>query len=249
MESDSIILEDETIEDLQLAGLRLIQKKHGFRYGMDSVLLAHFADIGHGDSVADFGTGNGILPLLLIGRNKGKRFTAIEIQDDAAELAQRNMVLNHLENKVEIIHADVRDAAQFIQPCSMDAVICNPPYSRPYASLASPNAKKATARNQQEDTLIHFFKSSFTILKGKGKLMLVYPAQQMLYVMRELQRFHLEPKKIQMVYPTMEKPAILVMIEAMKDARPTLHQMPPMIIRDANGDLTNKLKSVYHMSD
>lgn len=92
--------EDETLEDLQLEGLKLLQKKKGFRFGMDSVLLAHFAFIHENDTVADFGTGSGVLPLLLIGRNKGKTFQCLEIQEEIAEMAQRTVRLNHLENRV-----------------------------------------------------------------------------------------------------------------------------------------------------
>ena len=95
--------EDETIEDLQLKGLKLIQKKDGFRYGMDTVLLAHFADIKENDTVVDLGTGNGIIPLLLYGRNKGKSYFALDIVQEAAMLAERNVILNNLTEKISII--------------------------------------------------------------------------------------------------------------------------------------------------
>ena len=130
-----IIEEDETIEDLQLKGLRLIQKKNAFRFGMDSVLLAHFANIRETDTVADFGTGNGVLLFLLRGRNKGKQSYAFEIQEEAARMAERNVRLNGLDQSMKVIHADARDAMEYIQPCSVDAVICNPPYGLPGASL------------------------------------------------------------------------------------------------------------------
>ena len=241
------ISEDETIEDLQLNGLKLIQKKNAFRFGMDSVLLAHFAKISAGDTVADLGTGNGILPLLLYGRNKGNRFFALDIQQEAAELARRNALLNHLEDRVTVIHADVRDAACYISPCSVDSAVCNPPYGQPAASLASPNETIALARNQREETLDGLLRGAFTILKGKGKLSMVYPAPQMLFLMKKLQSHHLEPKRFQLVYPYADKPANLVLLEAVKDAKPTLHPMPPLIVYQRDGTLTNDLKSVYHM--
>ena len=96
---------DETIEDLQLNGLQLIQKKDAFRFGMDSVLLADFAAIRPGDTVADLGTGNGILMLLLYGRNKGNRYYAIDIQEEAADLARRNAILNRLEDRITVIQS------------------------------------------------------------------------------------------------------------------------------------------------
>ena len=241
--------EEETIEDLQLAGLSLIQKKKAFRYGMDSVLLAHFADVHPNDITCDFGTGNGILPLLLIGRGKGKFFYAFEIQKDAAELARRNVCLNDQEKRISVIHADVSEANAYLMPCSIDSIVCNPPYSQPTAALKSPNERIATARNQETDTLDNMFSSAFTILKGKGKIFLIYPAPQMLHLMVKLQTHHLEPKRLRLVYPTVNKPANLVLIEAVKDARPTLHLLPPLIIYQENGNLTSELKSVYHISE
>ena len=243
------LLQDETIEDLQLNGLRLIQKKRAFRFGMDSVLLAHFAQIRPSDSVADLGTGNGILPILLRGRNKGKAYYAIEIQEDAAELAERNAALNGMKDCMTVIRDDVARAEHYIRPCSMDAAVCNPPYWQPDSALISPNSRKAVARSQDPDTLDCFFKSAFTILKGRGKLFLVYPAPQMLSVMNKLQKSHLEPKRFQLVYPFAGKPANLVLIEAVKDAKPMLHPMPPLVIYQEEGTLTNELKSVYHIQE
>lgn len=247
MDPETVCREDETIEDLQLAGLRLIQKKNAFRYGMDAVLLADFARISANDVTADLGTGNGILPILLAGRNKAKRIHAIEILPEAADLAERNVSLNGLEEKIRVILADAADAAGILGKCSMDAVICNPPYWHANASLCSSNRQKSVARSQNKDTLHRFFSGAFDILKGKGKLFMVYPAPQMLHVMKELQQHHLEPKHFRMVYPKTDKPAKLVLIEAVKDAKPTLHPMSPMIVYEENGDLTNELKSVYHI--
>lgn len=244
--SEMLIQDDETIEDLQLKGYKLIQKKNGFRFGMDSVLLAYFADIKDRDIVADFGTGNGVLPILLHGRNKGDRYYAIEIQKEAADLALRNMKMNKLTDTVNIIHADVKNASDYIKSCSIDAVICNPPYSQPYASIVSPVKERAIARSQNEDTLNNILKSAFEILKGKGKIFIVYPVQHMLFIMKKMQDNHLEPKRFRLVYPNEQKKANLVLIEAVKDAKPALHSLPPLIIYQKDGSLTNELWSVYH---
>ena len=242
-----LIRTDETIEDLQLCGLVLLQKKTGFRYGMDSVLLADFAKIQEKDTVADFGTGSGILPLLLTGRNKGSFFHCFEIQEELADMAGRTVLLNHLEPKIHVIAGDACLAHQVLPPCSTDAVICNPPYGIPGTGLQSPFPLREISRNQQENTLSGFFKSAFRILKGKGNISLVYPAQQMLQVMKKLQEAHLEPKRFQLVYPSETKAANLVLIEAVKDAKPTLHPMPPLIIYNSENVLTSRLKSVYHI--
>ena len=240
------VKENETVEDLQLNGLRLIQKKEAFRFGMDSVLLAHFADIQSGDTVADLGSGNGVLIFLLYGRNKGNKYYAIDIQEEASSLTFRNTELNHLSDRITVINDDVLNAAAYISPCSVDAAVCNPPYGQPFAALSSPYTAKAAARNQNEKTLDHLLKGAFSILKGKGKLFLVYPAAQMLFLMASLQKYHMEPKRFQLVYPRADKQANLVLIEAVKDAKPMLHPMAPLIIYEKDGSLTSELKSVYH---
>ena len=164
---NELLKEDETIEDLQLNGLQLIQKKTAFRFGMDSVILADFADTRENDTVADFGTGNGILILLLHGRKKGKKYYALDIQEEAAELTERNMRLNQLEGITTVLHTDAADAGKYIEPCSIDRIICNPPYGQPYSALSSPTRQKAIARNQNEDTLDHMLSGAFSILKGR----------------------------------------------------------------------------------
>lgn len=238
------IRENETLEDLQLKGLRLIQKKEGFRFGMDSVLLADFAKIRPGDEVVDFGCGTGILPLLLWGRGKGKHFLGIEIQESMAEMAERTVKLNGLSGTIEIRCADITENMN-IPPCSVDAVVCNPPYGMPGRVLRNQTETIATARHQDQHTLARFFRSAFRILKGKGKLFLVYPAAQMFSLMTELKASHLEPKHFRLVYPDAKHPANLVLMEAVRDAKPLLHPMPPLLIYNEEGNLTNELQSIY----
>ena len=241
--------DDETLEDLQLRGLSLIQKKQGFRFGMDSVLLASFAKAKPTDTVVDFGCGTGILPLLMIGRDQGNQYIGLEIQKSMAEMAQRTMILNHLENRVRIICADIANTSEIFSPCSVEVVVCNPPYGMPGQVLRNQTETLATARHQETHTLSRFFASAFRILKGKGKIYLVYPAAQMFSLMTELHQQHLEPKHFRLVYPDVAHPANLVLLEAVKDARPRLHPMPPLIIYNQNRTLTNELKSIYHIEN
>lgn len=238
---------DETLDDLQLDGLRLIQKKEGFRLGMDSVLLADFADIRKGDWVADFGTGTGALPLLLKGRKKGSRFFAFEIQPELAETAARTMLLNHMEEQAEIYAEDAGNAAEILPMNSLDAIICNPPYGEPGRAMLNPTENRSVSRHQKEDTLQRYLAAAYRLLKGRGKISLVYPAPRMLRLMELMHGAHVEPKRFRLVYPYADKPANLVLVEGVKDAKATLHPMPPLIVFEQNGTLTNELKSVYHM--
>ena len=247
--SELICREDETMEDLQFAGLRVFQKKNGFRFGMDAVLLADFARINPHDYVGDFGTGTGILPLLLWGRKKGARFTAVEILPDMAEMAGRSMLLNGLSDHVQVICGDVAEASRWIAPHSLDAIVCNPPYGLPGRTLTNPQEQRRIARHQNLHTLDAFLKSAWEALRGKGIISLIYPAPQMLELMNALKKHGLEPKRFRLVYPYSSKPANLVLIEAMRDAKPTLHPMPPLILYEENGRLTNELKSIYHIEE
>ena len=139
--------EEETLEDLHLGGLRLIQKKEGFRFGMDSVLLADFAQARTDDLVVDFGTGTGILPLLMIGRGKGGHYIGLEIQKEMAEMACRTMKLNHLDHMVEIRCMDISEAPGFLPACSVDVIVCNPPYGMPGRVMTNRTEALSTARH------------------------------------------------------------------------------------------------------
>ncbi len=240
-------LAGEKIEDLQLAGLKILQKEKGFRYGMDAVLLADFARAGSRDHVADFGTGTGILPLLLYGRGKGKSFEAFEIQDDMADMASRTMLLNGLEETVHIHCMPVEDAYKLIGYGRMDAIVCNPPYGTPGGALQNPDPSKAVARHQGADGMMPFLVSAYKTLRVRGRFFMIYPAQRMLDVMELMDQVKLTPKRLRMVYPSIDKPANLVLIEAQKEAKPLLHQEPPLIVHDTDGQETEEIRRIYHL--
>ncbi len=245
-----IILEDETLDDLQLRGLKLIQKKNGFKLCLDSVLLSDFAIIHPSAHVVDLGTGSGVIPLLLWGRDKGKYFYGIEIQKTYAEMAKRTVQLNHLDKQIQILCCDVLDSHYYLQPNSIDAVVCNPPYPYDKANTATMlYSSEEISRHQSPECLQHFLSAAHILLKGKGKFFVVYPASEMLEIMQALRLNHLEPKRFRLVYPFIDKPAKLVLIEAVNGGRPTLHPMPPLIIHSENGNLTNELKSIYHIKE
>ena len=237
----------ETIENLQLNGFKLIQKSHGFRFGMDAVLLADFAAVRPNDVVADLGTGTGILPVLMAGRGKGSFYYAIEIQKDLCAITERNYSLNHIRG--QILCRDLSTDFHLLPDRSIDYIVCNPPYGEPNASIQSPDQTRALAKTQKEGTLDGFLQNAFQLLKGRGKISLIYPAPSMLSLMLSLKQHHLEPKRFRLIYPTATKPANLVLVEAVKDAKPALHPMPPLIIRNEGGDLTNELKSIYHINE
>jgi len=241
--------EGERIDDLQLAGLRILQKEQGFKFGMDAVLLADFARVDVRDRAADFGTGTGILPLLLAGRGRAEYIDAFEIQPDMADMAGRSVALNGLEERIAVHNLPVEAADTVVQPGSLDVIICNPPYGVAGTTLLNPEKKLSLARHQSEDGLTAWFRMAYRLLRGKGRFAMIYPAPRMLEVMTALNKARLEPKRIRLIYPYADKPANLVLIEAMKDAKPMLHPEPPLIVYQADGSMTEELKRIYHITD
>ena len=243
-----MIREGEQIHDLQLCGLRIIQNS-GFRFGMDAVLLADFARVEERDRTADFGTGTGILPLLLAGRGRGAHFDAIEVQAEMADMAKRSVSLNGLTERIHVHHCRVEEADNVIAPGSLDSIVCNPPYGVPGTTLLNPEKALSTARHQSEKGLTEWYRMAYRLLRGKGRFHMVYPAPRMLEAMTALSKARLEPKRFRLIYPYADKPANLVLIEAMKDAKSMLHPEPPLIVYEKDGSMTAELKRIYHITD
>ena len=120
-------MERERIDDLGINGYQIIQKEQGFCFGMDAVLLSGFAKVKPGETVLDMGTGNGIIPVLLAGKTKGKHFTGLEIQAETAEMARRSVAHNHLEDRISIVTGDIKEAAERFKPAFFDVITTNPP--------------------------------------------------------------------------------------------------------------------------
>ena len=241
--------DDERLDDLQFAGLKILQKTAGFRFGMDAVLLSDFVRAEAQATVADFGTGTGILPRLMWGRGKGQRFEAFEIQREMADMARRSVALNGLSARIRVHEASVEEAPSLLSPGSVDVIVCNPPYGMPGATLHNPGLSKDLARHQDPRGLKPWFTAAYRLLRGRGRMALIYPAPMMLSLMNDLSRAALIPKRFRMIYPRVDKPANLVLVEAVKDARPTLQPEPPLIVYEQDGTMTPELRKIYHQQD
>ena len=244
-----LTLPGERIDDLQLQGLRIIQKDSGFRFGMDAVLLADFARVEERDRVADFGTGTGILPLLIAGRGGAAHIDAFEIQSDMVDMARRSVQLNGLTERIAIHNLPVENAEYAVVPGSMDVIVCNPPYGVPGTTLLNPRKTLSLARHQTEKGLTDWYRMAYRLLRGKGRFNMIYPAPRMLEAMDGMRKARLEPKRVRLICPRADKAANLVLIEAMKDAKPMLHHEPPLIVYEPDGSMTPELRRIYHITD
>lgn len=240
---------NERIDDLQRNGLRIIQNPNAFRFGMDAVLLADFTRLKPRERVADMGTGTGILPLLLSQKEPSCCFDAFEIQDDMADMAARSVKLNGLEERIRVHAADMRTAYQIVGREKMHAVICNPPYGKRGGTLTSETEGVSVARHEGDCTIEDVASSCAAVLRNMGRLSIVFPAQRMLELLDALRKSRLEPKRIRMVCAHADKPPYLVMVEAMKNAKPQLLWMPPLIVYHADGSETDEIRRIYHHDD
>ena len=236
----------ERIDDLQLDGLYILQKKDGFRFGMDAVLLADFTRTRPRERIADLGTGTGILPLLLSHQQPDTRFEAIELQPDMADMAGRSVELNGLSDRIHVHAMDLRQAPEAFGYEKFHAVVCNPPYGKQNGTLKSQTETVSLARHEQDTSIGEIVKSAGALLRTMGRLTMVVPAQRFLELCDELRRYRLEPKRVRTVCAKLEKPPYLVLVESMKNARPGLHWMPPLVVYDPQGRETAEIERIYH---
>lgn len=237
---------NERVDDLQRNGLRIIQRPDGFCFGMDAVLLADFTRLNRRDQVADMGTGTGILSLLLSQNEPTATFEAFEWQADMADMASRSIVLNGLEERIHVYACDMRMAWEKIGRESVNAVVCNPPYGKQGGTLTNETAEVLLARHETSCTIGDVAKACAAVLRNHGRLSMVFPATRFLELCDALRENRLEPKRVRMVCAKASRAPYLVLVEAMKNARPALLWLPPLIVYTEGGEETEELKRIYH---
>ena len=240
--------ENERIDDLEYKGLKIIQNKNGFCFGMDSVLLSDFAkEIKDNSNVLDLGTGTGILPILLCGKTNLKKIYGIEIQEEVANMAKRSSVLNGLENRFEVINCSILDIEKYLKRESFDAIVTNPPYKKQETGKVSKQDIKKISKHEITANLEDFISSSKNMLKDKGSLFMVHRPERLAEIMYLLKKYNLEPKALRLVQPSIEKNPNLVLIKAVKNAKPFLKIEKTLIVYDQNGNYTSETLKIYNL--
>lgn len=237
--------EDERIDDLQRNGYRIIQKKKGFCFGMDAVLLSGFAQAKEGEVAVDLGTGTGIIPILLEAKTKGKHFTGLEIQEEVAEMAGRSVRLNQLENRVDIVRGDIKEASRLFGKASFDVVTSNPPYMNDNHGLKNPELPKAIARHEVFCTLDDVCREASLLLKSGGRFYMVHRPHRLAEIITALKTYKLEPKRMKLVHPFVDKEANMVLIEAVRGGRSMMKVEAPIIVYREPGVYTREIYDVY----
>lgn len=241
----SVLKEKERIDDLQRNGYKIIQNPEKFCFGMDAVLLSGFARVKSGDLVLDMGTGTGIIPILLEAKTKAAHLTGLEIQEESADMARRSVSLNHLEDKIDIVTGDIKEAGTLFRAASFDVITCNPPYMIGKHGLQNPAAPKAIARHEVLCTLEDVIRNAAYLLKPGGHFFMVHRPFRLAEIITVMSKYKLEPKRMQLVYPYVDKEPNMVLIEGCRGGKPRMTIEKPLIVYKAENEYTEEIYDVY----
>lgn len=239
------LLEKERIDELHRNQYKIIQNPEGFCFGMDAVLLSGFAKVKPGETVLDLGTGTGIIPILLEAKTEGKHFTGLEIQERSADMANRSVMLNDLQEKVSIVKGDIKEASALLGKASFDVVTTNPPYMNESHGLTNPNLPKAIARHEILCTLEDVVREASLVLKPGGRMYMVHRPRRLIEIIGMLESYKLEVKRLKPVHPFVDKEANMVLLEAVKGGKPLLKLEAPLVVYKEQGVYTDEIYDIY----
>lgn len=239
--------ENERIDDLEYKGLKIIQKNDGFCFGMDSVILSGFAKVSKKNAVvADFGTGTGIISILLAAKNDNiSKIYAFEIQDEMAEMARRSVYLNNLNDKIEIVNADIVGISKNNWNKKFDVIVSNPPYKKVDTGLLSKGNKKLISRHEVKCTLEDIAREASKCLKDNGVFYMVHRPERLVDICSVMRDNKLEPKEIRFIYPHATEEANLVLVRCVKCGKPYAKVLNPLVIYNENNEYTDEIYKIY----
>ena len=236
---------NERIDDLQRNNYRIIQDPERFCFGMDAVLLSGFAKAKEGDHVIDLGPGTGIIPILMEAKTKASNLVGLEIQPESADMAQRSVELNHLEKKIRIVTGDIREASSIFGAATFDVVTSNPPYMTEHHGITNEKSPKAIARHELLCTLEDVICQAAKLLRPGGSFYMVHRPFRLVDIMVLMREYHLEPKRMKLVYPYIDKDPNMVLIEGLRGGRPRMTVEKPLIVYKEPGVYTDEIYEIY----
>lgn len=244
-EKKLLIRENERLDDLQRNGRYIIQDPKRFCFGMDAVLLSGFARVRSGETVLDLGTGTGIIPILLEAKTDGGHFTGIELQEESADMARRSVAYNQLEDKIEIVTGDLKQAADLFALSSFDVVTTNPPYMAGDHGLKNPGDAKAIARHEIACSLEDVLRAGERLLRPGGRFYMVHRPFRLAEIIHLMVEHHLEPKRLRLVYPYEDREPNMVLLEGIRGGRSRLCVEKPLIIYESPEHYTEEIRRDY----
>lgn len=244
-ELSELVKDHERVDDLQRNGYRIIQDPAKFCFGMDAVLLSGFAQVKKDGKALDLGTGTGIIPILLSAKTPGSDFTGLEIQTEMAEMADRSVRLNHLEEKVHIVEGDICEASKIFGKATFDTVTCNPPYMNQNHGIKNPGDAKAIARHEILCTLEDVIREASSLLKPGGHFYMVHRPHRLAEMYALMHQYRLEPKRMKLVHPFVGEEANMVLLEAVRGGNPWMKVEPPLVVYREPGVYMDEIHEIY----
>ena len=238
---------DERIDDLEFKNLKIIQNIKGFCFGVDAVLLSDFAkNIKQNANVLDLGTGTGIIPILLCGKTKLNKIIGIEIQRSVYEIAKKNIILNNLENRFEVINENITNLINIYEKNSFDAIVTNPPYKEENTGITNEDEVKQISRHEISANLEDFIEISSKLLKDKGEFYIIHRPERIVDLLSEMRKYKIEPKEIRLVFSNKNNPPKMVLVKGVKNAKKYINFRENLYIYDENGNYTDEILEIYH---
>lgn len=237
---------EETLDEILNGGLRFFQKKKGYRFSIDSILIAHFASLKKRAKFMDIGCGSGVILLIAAKRFPGAGGVGLEIQEDLAALASKNVQINHLENRVDIIHGSAQNVKNIFVERSFNSVIFNPPYRKLNSGRTNPLEEKAIARHEIKGSLKDFLQAAKYLLKPAGTVFTIYPAKRLVELMCLFRENGIEPKRMKLIFSDTSSDAEFALVEGKKGSREELKLEPSLIIYDRNRKYSTAMNDIFN---
>ncbi len=225
--------------------IQVRQYRAGYRFSIDSVILAHLVDPRGAKRIVDLGAGCGVIALLLTFRHSDIHVFCVEIQADLAELARLNAAANHLDNRITIFCQDLKTLTQGKTGGPVDMVVCNPPYHRPASGRVNPDNQRAIARHEISADLGDVLDAARRILMTAGRLDLIYPAERLTDVLSLMRQKGIEPKLMRMIHSRKNEAAVMVWVEGVQNARPGIRILAPMTLYREEGGYTDEAARMF----
>ena len=215
----SNLLPGERIDELQRNGYRIIQNPERFCFGMDAVLLSGFARAKKQERCLDLGCGNGIIPILMEAKTEGKHFTGLEIQPESEDMAKRSVALNGLQDRIDIVEGDIKDASKIFGASSFHVVTTNPPYMTAQHGLTNLYEAKTIARHEVLCNLEDIIRESARLLMPGGRFYMVHRPFRLAEIISLMVQYRMEPKRMRLVYPYVDREPNMVLIEGLRGGK------------------------------
>ncbi len=238
--------EAETLERLNIGGLQFVQPKQGYRFSVDAILLANFISAKPRDRLIDLGTGSGIIPLLASVLTPAREFVGFELQERLMQFACRNVALNGLNERIQIVQGNLKQISSFFRAGEFDLLCSNPPYRKIGNGRINPASEQAIARHEVACNLEELLVAAKFLLKPGGKMFVVYLPERLSELLSDLQRYRLEAKRIRCIHSTEQAPASLVLVEAQRDASSGLTVLPPLFLYSRENVYSPEAKKILH---